>query len=132
MAVSSTTGSLNAAGIGSGLDVKGLVAQLMAVEQRPLSLLNTQEAKFQAKLSSLGSINAALSSLQSAAQALTAASAVRNSATSSDSLVLTATAGSDALPGNYNVSVSQLAQAQKLLAGGQASTAEICSSMAFS
>lgn len=123
MAVSSTSGSLNAAGIGSGLDVKGLVAQLMAVEQRPLSLLNTQEAKFQAKLSSLGSINAALSSLQSAAQALAAASAVKNSATSSDSLVLTATAGSDAPPGNYNVSVSQLAQAQKLLAGGQASTA---------
>jgi flagellar hook-associated protein 2 len=120
----STTGTLNAPGVGSGLDVKGLVSQLMAVEQQPLTLLNTQEATFQTKLSSLGSVNGALSSLQSAAQALASASAVQNSATSTDSLVLTATAGSDALPGNYNVSVVKLAQAQKLLADGKTNTTD--------
>lgn len=120
----STTGTLNAPGVGSGLDVKGLVSQLMALEQRPLTLLDAQEAGFQAKLSSLGSVNGALSSLQSAAKALASASAVQNSATSTDSLILTATAGSDAIPGNYNVSVSALAQTQKLLADGRASTTQ--------
>jgi flagellar hook-associated protein 2 len=66
--VSSTasTGTLNAPGIGSGLDIQGLVSKLMAVEQQPLTLLNTQEASFQARLSNLGSISGALSSLQSA------------------------------------------------------------------
>lgn len=120
--ISNTTGTLNAPGVGSGLDVKGLISQLMAVEQQPLTLLNTQEANFQAKLTSLGSVNGALSSLQSAAQALASASAVQNSATTSDATVLTATAGSDAVLGNYNVTVTTLAQAQKLLANGQAST----------
>ena len=38
--ISPTTGTLNAPGVGSGLDVKSLVDQLMAVEQRPLTLLD--------------------------------------------------------------------------------------------
>ena len=46
----SSTGTLNAPGVGSGLDVKTLVANLMAVEQQPLTNLATQEAKYQAKL----------------------------------------------------------------------------------
>ena len=66
----SSTGTLNAPGVGSGLDVKTLVSNLMAVEQQPLTKLTSQEAKYQAKLSSLGSISGALSSLQVAAKAL--------------------------------------------------------------
>jgi flagellar hook-associated protein 2 len=120
--VTSTTGTLNAPGVGSGLDVKGLVSQLMTVEQKPLTLLNTQEAALQAQLSSLGTVNGALSALQGAAKALASASKVQNSATSSESLVLSATAASDAVPGNYNVNVTQLAQAQKLIANGQTSS----------
>ena len=118
----SATGTLNAPGVGSGLDVKGMITQLMAVEQKPLTQLSTQEAKYQAKLSSLGSISGALSSMQVAAKALASASAVNNSASSSDSSVLTATAGSDAQPGAYSVTVNKLAQPQKLLAAGVAST----------
>jgi flagellar hook-associated protein 2 len=40
---------------------------------------------------------------------------------SSDADVLTATAGSTAVPGSYAIEVTRLAQAQKLVAGGQAS-----------
>ena len=61
---STTTGTLNAPGIGSGLDVKGLVTQLMAVEQQPLTMLNAREAEFQSKLSALGSVTGALAALQ--------------------------------------------------------------------
>ena len=118
----SSTGTLNAPGVGSGLDIKTLVSNLMAVEQQPLKNLTTQEAKYQSKLSSLGSISGALSSLQVAAKALASASAVNNSASSSDSSVLTATAGSAAQPGAYSVTVNKLAQPQKLLAAGVAST----------
>ena len=118
----SNTGTLNAPGVGSGLDVKGLVTQLMAVEQKPLTQLTTQEAKFQAKLSSLGSISGALSSLQVAAKGLAAASAVNNSASVSDSAVFTATALSTAQAGKYSVTVNKLAQPQKLIADGVDST----------
>ena len=118
----SSTGTLNAPGVGSGLDVKTLVSNLMAVEQQPLTKLTSQEAKYQAKLSNLGSISGALSSLQLAAKALASASAVSNSASASDSSVLTATAGSAAQAGKYSVTVNKLAQPQKLLAAGVAST----------
>ena len=36
--MATTTPSLSSPGIGSGLDVSGIVAKLMAVEQRPLDL----------------------------------------------------------------------------------------------
>ena len=121
-AASNTTGTLNAPGVGSGLDVQGLVTKLMAVEQKPLTALDTQEVKFQAKLTSLGSINGALASLQTAAQGLTSASTVQYSAAGSDASTLTATAASDAQPGKYSVTVNKLAQAQKLLATGATST----------
>ena len=121
-AASTTTGTLNAPGVGSGLDVQGLITKLMAVEQKPLTALDTQEAKFQAKLTSLGSINGALASLQTAAQGLSYASTVQYSAAGSDTSTLTATAASDAQPGKYSVTVNKLAQAQKLLAAGAAST----------
>jgi flagellar hook-associated protein 2 len=120
----STTGTLNAPGVGSGLDMAGLVSKLMSVEQKPLTLLDAQEARFQARLTNLGSISGALSSLQTAAQGLTFASTVQYSAAGSDASVLTATAASDALPGKYNITVNKLAQAQKLLAAGTSSTTD--------
>ena len=117
-----TTGTLTAPGVGSGLDVQGLIAKLMVVEQKPLTVLDTQEAKFQAKLTSLGSINGALASLQTAAQGLTSASTVQYSAAGNNASMLTAAAASDAQPGKYSVTVNKLAQAQKLLAAGTNST----------
>jgi len=96
----------------------------MAVEQQPLTLLATQEAKYQAKLSSLGSIKGALSSLQTAAQSLATAGTASYSASVSDSTILTATGSSSAVAGSYSVVVDEdnLAQGQKLVAPGRAST----------
>ena len=119
-----TTGTLSAPGVGSGLDVKGMVASLMAVEQQPLTQLATKEAKYQSKLSSLGSISGALSSLQTAAKSLASASEVKYSAAPGDTSVFTAKAASDAIPGKYSVTVNALAQSQKLIAAGQASSSE--------
>ena len=122
--VSSTSGTLNAPGIGSGLDVKGLISQLMTLEQKPITALDKQEAGFQSKLSSLGSVKGALATLQSAAQGLVTAGASTYSASVSDAAVLSATAANGAIAGNYNVSIdgSKLAQGQKLVAPGSAST----------
>ncbi|MGP1675531.1 MAG: flagellar filament capping protein FliD [Burkholderiales bacterium] len=118
-----SSGTLSAAGVGSGLDVKSLVSQLMAVEQRPLTLLASQEASFYAKLSGLGSVSSALSTLQTAAKSLVTASVDAFKTTVSDSTVLTASAASNAVAGSYSVAVTALAQQQKLIAAGVADSA---------
>ena len=98
-------------GLGSGLDVNGLVTKLMAVEQQPLTALATKEASFQAKLSAFGSLKGALSSLQTAALTLTGTSTFTGmSASVSDTSVLTASADTNAAGGTYDIAVSKLAK----------------------
>ncbi len=59
---------ITAPGMGSNLDVNGIVSQLMAVERRPLALLEQREADYQAKLSAFGTLKGALSAFQTAMQ----------------------------------------------------------------
>lgn len=123
--INANSGTLTASGVGSGLDVKSLVSQLMAVEQRPLTLLTHKEGVYQAKLTALGSVQGSLSALQSAATALAAAGAASYSTSVSDSAILGASADSTAVAGSYSVTVTKLAQVQKLVspsARGQVST----------
>ena len=115
--------ALSAPGIGSNLDVNSIVSQLMQVESQPLTKLGRKEASYQAQLSAYGSIKGALSSFQGAVRGLSDVSRFRSfSATSSDSTVASVTSSSIAAPGSYAVNVSKLAQSQKLVAAGQAST----------
>ncbi|MBP9712215.1 MAG: flagellar filament capping protein FliD [Sterolibacterium sp.] len=106
-----STPALSSPGLGSGLDVNGLVSKLMSVEQRPLAALNTKEAGYQAKLSAFGSLKGALSSLQTAVGTLTSSSTFTSrTASGSDPTVLTATAANSAAVGSYAVNVTQLAK----------------------
>lgn len=107
---------ITAGGIGSGLDVNGLVSQLVAAEGQPLSLrLARQEAGIQAKLSAYGSLKGAISSFQGALGALKSSAAFQTrSATSSKTDVLTASASTTAAAGTYSLTVSNLASAHSL------------------
>jgi len=103
--------AISASGLGSGLDVNSIISQLMALEQQPLKVLATKEAGFQAKISSFGMIKSTLANLQTAAKTLTTVGTFTGmSASVSDTSVLTATAGSTAAAGSYNLSVTQLAK----------------------
>ena len=115
--------ALSAPGIGSNLDVNGIVSQIMALERRPLTVLDTKEAKYQAQLTAYGSLKGALSSFQSAVAAL--ASPARFSAVTAsfaDTTVATATASSAAAAGSYSVEVQTLAQSHKLKSATFAAT----------
>lgn len=114
--------AISAPGIGSNLDVNSIVEQLMQLESRPLQLLDAKEASYQARLSGLGTIKGALAALQSSAQALAGASTAAFKATSSKADAVSANATGSAPAGGYSVSVTQLAQAQKLVAAGQTSS----------
>jgi flagellar hook-associated protein 2 len=107
--------TISSAGIGSGLDINGLITKLMAVEQQPLTALATKEAGFQAKLSAYGSLKGAVSALQTAAHALKSSSLYTSmSAKASDSTVASASAVSTAVAGTYGLTVTALAKSQSL------------------
>lgn len=119
LTVGSTTppsaGILTAAGVGSGLDVNGLVSQLVAAARAPQqNSIDSQKAGAQTELSALGQVTAALAALQSALSSLSDGSAfdVRK-ASVGDSTVLGASADGTAVAGSYTVAVTQLATALK-------------------
>lgn len=115
--------AISSAGIGSGLDVSGLVSQLMSLEQRPLTLLAQKEAGVQAKISAYGSIKGALSSIQSAATALSnAATFTARKAAIGNADVATVAGTQTAVAGNYTLEVNTLAESQVVASGQFAGT----------
>jgi flagellar hook-associated protein 2 len=113
---------ISSPGIGSGLDVNGLVSKLMAAESAPLDNYDSKTADYQNKLQAYGKVSAAVGTFQSALTKLNSAdtfSALTSSSSNKD--LLTASAGAGAVPGKYKINVSQLAQAQSLMTSGQSS-----------
>ncbi|MCC6658519.1 MAG: flagellar filament capping protein FliD [Rhodocyclaceae bacterium] len=117
--------ALSSPGLGSGLDVSSLVSQLMTLEQRPLTALNTKEAKYQAQLTAYGSLKGALSSFQNAVASLaTPAKFSAAKASLADATVATVGASAGAAAGNYSLEVQTLAQAHKLKSGSFTNTSD--------
>jgi flagellar hook-associated protein 2 len=115
--------ALSSSGIGSGLDVEGLVSKLMAAEAAPLNNYDKKTAAFQAKVAAYGKVSAAVASFQGALTTLNSPSTFSALTTASGNKdILTGTAGTGAAAGKYKINVTQLAQAQSLTTGGQAST----------
>ncbi len=116
---------ISSAGIGSGLDVNGIVTSLMAIEQKPLTDVTTQKTAYQSQISAYGTLKSALSTFQTAVSALSTASKFNaQTVTSGDSSVFTATTDGSATLGDYAVTVSQLAKSQKLSLTGFANTSD--------
>lgn len=113
---------LSSAGIGSNLDVEGIVSKLMSVERQPLAKFAREEASYQAKLSGFGTLKGAISAFQSAAKGLSDLGKFQGvKAAIGDSSIATISASATATPGSYSLLVSKLAKAQKLVADGTAS-----------
>lgn len=107
--------SISSAGIGSGLDVNGIISKLMQVESQPLAALTKQEASYQAKLSAFGTLQGTLASLQTTVQTLKSSSTyTAKKATVSDSTVATASTTNSATSASHDISVSKLAKAHVL------------------
>ncbi len=107
---------ISSSGLGSGLDINGLVSQLVAAEGSPVQTrLARQEATLQAKISALGSFKGALSSVQSAFVKLQSFSTFEQRTVAvGDTGILSASAAATASAGRYSVEVTQLAQANKV------------------
>ena len=109
---------ITAPGIGSGLDINGIVSQLMELERQPLQALERKQDQLEAQLSAYGKLKSSLSSFQDAMQELGTLDAFKNyAASSSDETLLRVEADATASPGSYTVSVNRLAQHHKLGSG---------------
>ena len=108
--------TITSAGIGSNLDVEGLVSQLMAFERQPLTKLALKETSYQAKLSAFGTLKSSLTEFQTAARALSTPDKMSPLKSSvGDATILSASGAAGAVAGTYDIEVKQLAQSQKLI-----------------
>lgn len=109
---------LSSPGIGSGLDVRGMVERLMQLERRPLLELNRREAHLQSQVSAYGELGGVLGKLRDAAEALADPALFdRYSADSSAPEVLTASPGPGASEGGFSVEVKRVAEQHRLASG---------------
>jgi flagellar hook-associated protein 2 len=104
--------AITSTGLGSGLDINGMVTKLVAAEgQAPTARMTATGTKLQTDLSSLGLLKSALANFQTSVQALKNVPTFQgHTATSSNTASFTATADNTAVPVNYPVVVEALAQ----------------------
>src|SRR5579864_3052956 len=115
--VSIASSSSAAAAGGSVINVSSLVSQLVAAAQTPqAAVISSQTQAVTTEISAIGTLKGALSSFQSSLTALDTPSAFAvQTANSSDKTIFTASAGSAAISGTYNVTVAHLAQSQQIV-----------------
>jgi flagellar hook-associated protein 2 len=107
---------IQAPGIGSNLDVNGIVSQLMAVERQPLTLLKNRTQAFQTKLSGYGTLKGGLSNFQTALKDLSNGSkfTAAKGALAEATIAAVSVDGAKAVPGTYTLEVERLAQQHKV------------------
>ncbi len=110
------TPAATSTGLGSGINVSGMVTSLIAAESGPQTAHYTaQSTKVGADLTALGTLKNALYSFQTSVQTLQSLSTFQaNTATSSNTAAFTATADGTSVPNSYQVGVTQLAKAAQM------------------
>ena len=110
--------TISSPGIGSGLDVKSIVSQLVALEKQPLSKLQVQAATVQTRISAFGQIKSLISTVSDAASnlnSLTTYNAVTTSSSNSTAVAISAIGGTAA--NSFSVKVDSLAKAHATASG---------------
>lgn len=122
--------TITAPGLGSGLDVNGIVSQLVAVEQRPVAQrLDQREANLQARLSAFGNLKSAISSFQGSLGALSDPTLFQaKTSQSSAPTVATVSASNAAAVGSFSLDVTQLAETHSLVSDPALAAAQFTSS----
>ena len=105
--------NISSAGIGSGLNVQSIISQLVAVESRPVQLLQQKGSTLQTKISAFAQIKADMASLQDAASGLMSTSTWSSKTfASTNASAVTGTATSSALASTFSLSIDKLASGQ--------------------
>jgi len=105
-------------GIGSGLDINGIVSQLMSLEQRPLRNIQVRQREVTTEISGYGALRASIGNLQSAMDQLADVErfkVFRSQVSNPD--VLSVSTTSNAARGTYALEVVRLAESHRMAAG---------------
>lgn len=107
---------LTSVGIGSGMDINGIVSALVQAESAPkVAKFDADEGKLNAEISAIGSLKSALTEFQDSLEKLTDPETfIARKVKLSDNDFLSATADEKAVAGRYKIEVEQLAESQKL------------------
>ncbi len=109
-------------GVTSGIDYGTLIQQLLNIQRMPMDALEVKKTALEKLDTTYGELSSRVSVLESAADALRESSDFSVfSTTTSDSAILVATAAATASEGTYDIVVTQLAKAHKVIAAGVAS-----------
>ncbi|MDI5922780.1 flagellar filament capping protein FliD [Halomonas sp. LR5S13] len=106
--------TITSLGVGSGLDLTGLLDQLRDAERGKLEPLKTQQAQQDARISAYGRLQTGVDKLQSAAAALNDSALFQQLSVVVQGDGLTASASETASPGRYDVTVTRIATAGTL------------------
>ncbi|WP_163559766.1 flagellar filament capping protein FliD [Halomonas sp. NO4] len=106
--------SISSLGVGSGLDLNGLLGQLQQSEQAKLEPIQQQVQEQKVKISAYGEMQSVLSSFQDAASKLSDTSLFQGHNASVSGDAFQAAVNSDAAAGEYSVTVNDLATAGSL------------------
>ena len=110
---------ITSTGLISGIDTASLVDQLIAVESKPLTLVQNRVAVLQSQKAAFLEINSKILALQSAATKIGDNQTYKTKAvTSSNESVLTASASNSAAVGSYTFTVDRLVSTHQLISGG--------------
>ena len=102
--------SITALGVGSGLDLSGLVDQLKAAERQKLVPILEQQSAQKTKISAYGRLQSAMDRVQTSIAALNDASSFKQLKSTVTGDGVLATASETANAGRYEISVTQLAR----------------------
>ncbi len=119
--------TISFSGLGSGLDINGLVTSLVDAERVPkTNRLDFKEAELQAKLTAFGTLKSSLSSFQSTLSTLKSMSTFQGAdVLSNDDKVFTATSNGQVSDGDYQIEVTSLAQSHALSSSGFSSATDV-------
>lgn len=109
--MSTSAGSgISFSGLGSGIDTASIVEALMRLERQPIDRLNADKKEVQKKSGVVTELNGLVKALRDAARDLYSPTALQGkTATTANDKVASASAGSSAATGTYNVTVTALA-----------------------
>jgi flagellar hook-associated protein 2 len=112
--------SISSLGVGSGLDLEGLVGQLLEAERKPKTdALNSREKNVEAEISGIGKLKSKLEDFQKTLDNLRSDANLKGREPSindpSENVEpFTAEASNSALEGDYNIAVTQLASGSRI------------------
>ncbi|WP_113632553.1 flagellar filament capping protein FliD [Pectobacterium peruviense] len=130
--------SISSLGVGSGLDLAGLLTQLRTAENQRLTPITTQQSSYKAQLTGVSALKSSLDRLNTATNTLAKSQSfgvvtgsidgITNTKVSSTNKAFTATTNSKAVAGSYSIEVQQLAQAHSITSSAKTSATTALSS----